>query len=283
MENKVVVARTRTAEFMGGLGDVLHNMHHTTKYTVIDTLSPGETYRVVLRSHNPFVRELFLWHPKYAQLDIKDVGFVEPWGPEERKKRGIDEPWEHRLRPIDPLTFHPSPNDFRQIERLMAGGPYIAFCLSAGSPERNVPVETARAIADIAVAHRIKVAVFGRTYTPKVCYNGNYHEVPRHEVVVGARPGVVDMIDALTIPGTAAALRGAAGVVCAHSAMCMLAWFMRKPTFLLYPQTTADQLLPLGPFGYMFGRDFPDTWHGRFADFAPRKFSDWLELKVLSK
>src|SRR5437773_1411884 len=65
-------------EYGGGLGDVLVQMHAGGSYHLLDHLSPGDRATVVLITHNPHARELFDYHPRADQFEVRDLGYTSP-------------------------------------------------------------------------------------------------------------------------------------------------------------------------------------------------------------
>jgi hypothetical protein len=76
----------------------------------------------------------------------------------------------------------------------------------------------------------------------------------------------VELVDRLTVPGTARLVQQAAGVVCCHSSISMLAWMERKPVLLLYPESTYETFIQPRTL-WALGVDYPETVHGRFDEY----------------
>ncbi len=249
-------------EYGGGLGDVFYQMYQDGSYSVLDELGSDDRITVVLITHNPYVRELFDYHPKAKQIEVKDLGY---WLPEQdlemRKHHGLP-----LLKPPLPVSskhveFYPAPSDFPIIEQF-CGKPYIVFSVSAGLPDRDVPMDlTKNLVREVRVRSLLPVFV-GR----------NFNRFGRSEY----RPegdDLIDLIDKLTVPGVASVVQGAAGVVCCHSAISILSWLLRKPQLLLYPQSAYQQHI-IHRDQWAFGIDFPECWHARF---------DNPDIKVVAK
>ncbi len=75
----------------------------------------------------------------------------------------------------------------------------------------------------------------------------------------------MSLVDALSVPGLAALLESAVGVVACHSAVSMLSWLMRKPQLLLYPQSVYERHVVPGD-QWTFGISFSECRHARFDD-----------------
>jgi len=274
---------TRYAEFTGGLGDMLHTFYTGDKYAVLESLRPDEAVGVVLTVHNPHAIELFQWHPRVDQLRILNLGFHPP-DAAFRERQGIP-----RTQPPGgggpswPLAFYPAPGDL-QLLRELGRSRTVAFVGSAGMPERNVPMPVLEAAARICLEEGLVPVFLGRRYDHRFAEwavpSGLHLEQAAPEI-----PGVVDAIDALTVPGTLMALEKARVVFTAHSSMCMAAWFMRRPVFLLYPKAVADVFFPGGhrvALGYMEGIDRPETWDGMFDAYDSEVWRGFLRRWALA-
>lgn len=269
---------TRTIEVHGGLGDVLYDLYLHDSYTKLDQLQEHERMAVTVLSTNPGVKELFLWHPKAAQLDVHDVGFFLPWGPEERAQRGLSEPEPRNGRSEAPMHFYPSPID-RPILNALARERYVVFSISSSGLANNIPVPLAEKAADLVIERGFKVVVVGRTFAHIVYSGENSTVIARREERLAPRHGVIDVIDKLTVPGTIEAVRRAAAAVCCHSAVQLAAWFVGTPVYAIYPSNVRRDDWD-GKRHYSFGRDLPTTGHSRFEDFSEEKFLEWMKTVV---
>lgn len=260
-------------EFGGGLGDVFYQMYTWGQYRALEKLREGAHVQVVLVSHNPYVAELFRWHPKREQMTVRSVGY---WSPEENdaKRR------EHKMPPHDegkrfampsyrddtPMPFYLSNEDntvlagiqragkrFRGQAPADAGG-FVVFSVSAGLPERDIPPEIVCEIAE-AVIQSGRLPVFvGRTYER---HGRRERRLPDNRCY--------NAIDRLTVPGVARLIQEADAVVCCHSAVHLLARMERRPQLLLYPESVRRRHF-----------DNPDQWaasedeciHGTFDQFC---------------
>lgn len=254
-------------EFGGGLGDTVTLMYTSDRYNCLERLEPNERATVILMSHNPHVHELFRWHPKKPQLTVRDLGFWWPKDDAERRAR-------HQLSPAqqfifklqEKCSFYPSPEDLKILGPVKSGGPYVVLSGAAGGLDRNIPQSLCEQFADQAIAKGWKVVVIGRTYGEN-----------RAEIRLRERPGVVHLIDRLSIPGTAKILEGAAAVVCPHSGVCLLSWYLKRPVFLLYPQHVKDAHFH-SVHQYTFGKDYEGTRHMLFSECSPEKIQEFLSV-----
>jgi ADP-heptose:LPS heptosyltransferase len=238
-------------EFGGGLGDIFYRMFHDGGYCALQALTPQDRALIVLITHNPHARELFDQHPRASQLDVRDLGY---WLPSDdavmRRRHGLPQR-RSRLPAAGAPEFYPSPVDREWLNRL-DGTAYVLFSVSAGLPERDVPADLVERLVELAIAHSLLPVLVGR----------NYSRFDRREQRVHHR-GVLDLIDRLTVPGVAVAVRRSLGVVCCHSAINMLAWLLRKPQLLLYPQSVYERHIAARD-QWAFGVDFEECRHARF-------------------
>lgn len=263
----------RVVEFYGGLGDIIWGMYCSDRYVSLDGLKEGDNATVAVVSHNPHAAELVEWHRARVGFRLMTPQFEAPWDESHRLKNGIPTLSPVKLRGYAPVRFYPAPWDKNLLLDLKNMGEYILFNLSAGSPGRTVPSEMAKTMAKMALDAGFSVVSVGRNYKRQV----HPHEVVTCEERLQSVPGVVDMVDRLSVPGTAEAIRGSAGVVACHSAMCMLSWYMRKPNFIVWPE---DARKDFGPerTSYGFGSHYPETRHSEFTAFQPELFDAFLRL-----
>jgi hypothetical protein len=128
----------------------------------------------------------------------------------------------------------------------------VLFSASAGLPQRDIPRQLIEQLFRLAIAHSLLPVFVGR----------NYQRLDRSELLI-RESGTVNFVDRLTVPGVAAALEGARGVVCGHSALNILAWLRRKPQLLLYPQSVQVSHIARRD-QWAFGIDLEECRHACF-------------------
>jgi ADP-heptose:LPS heptosyltransferase len=248
-------------EFGGGLGDVLYQLYERGAYNVLRDLQPGDTADVWIVSHNPHVGELFQWHPKREQLNVRQVGY---WSPDQDRERrrtlGMPSPHSNSLLPAKDtlMEFHVCPDELAYVQRLESLAPYVLVAAGAGLPDRNIPDSVVETILNNLDCNVILV---GRSYD----------RLGRYESLKGVSgPRIENAIDRLSVPATARLVQQASGLVTAHSALNLLGWKERIPQLLLYPQSVLDQHARGGRYDqWMFGAHRTDTVHGLFDNFTP--------------
>lgn len=260
-------------DICGGLGDGFISMHEFDSYEKLAMLGPGERATVTINSHNPFVDEVFRWHPKLAQLTILKSShfFHEYLDNGRRAAAGL--PPHHCVAPGRrdrmPVRFYPSGEDLKVLGGLPKR-PYLAIAPSSSGMEienRNIPFDVVSQFCIKAKSRGIPVVFLGRTYQGP--------HAPKEPPKRPSGDGVFDLTDRLSVPGTAEAVRRSRAIVTAHSALLLLSWYERKPTFVLYPPKYKHHDFDNpSPFG--FGKDYPETTRMLFAEFAPPRCDDFL-------
>ena len=237
-------------EFGGGLGDVFNQIYRDGDYRFVERLPEGDNVQVGLVCHNPHAGELFAFGPHAGRVTIRNFGY---WGlaDDTRRRAELAVPRKPAPRPSDgsPISFHPSADDERVLARLDLSRA-VVFAVSAGLPERSLPETLVQSLAAKVGEAGWTPIFIGRTY-------------PRHgrsEIRPSAEHGV-DLIDALSVPGVAVCLERSAGLVCCHSAINILAWWMRKPQLLLYPLSVYHAHI-VRKDAWGFGADFAECVHG---------------------
>lgn len=243
-------------EFGGGLGDVIHQSYENGYYCHLDrTGKDFARASIALVSHNPFVRELFDWHPKRALFDIKECGYWLPHQNNEmRKKHNL--PARPHMPPLTTKpTFYPSPADLTTLSENPLGK-YVVVSQAAGMADRDLDEFTVFRIVDLLWSKGVTSVFVGRSY----------ERAGRREGLKDARrDGSVNLVDRLTVPGTLRLLEGSAGLVTCHSALNLAAWHMRKPQLLLYPKSVYSRHFVKGD-QWSFGRSFRETYHACWDD-----------------
>jgi hypothetical protein len=268
-------------EFGGGLGDVIHQMF-TGPYGLLDTLQTGQTAEVNLVCHNPGAREMFEWHPKRGQFTLRDHGYWDGADDEAKRKefgmppagtqlrRGDN--WDPiQFRPAGSVRFNPRPDEIEEANtedgspllhaerrwksqlRQVTGPPkrFVLIAPGAGEADRDLP--------DVFVKEIIRL--LGEAKFIPVLVGKNYARHGRRE---RHYPGCADLIDTLTAPATALLAQKAAGVVACHSALAVLAWHLRKPSLLLYPEAVKKRHFESRD-QWSFGAGHAECFHTTFG------------------
>lgn len=258
-------------ELRGGLGDAFIALHESVAYEILDELGVDDRARIIINSHNPFVSEIFKWHPKAKKIDlvIAKQFFPDYFDPAKREEAGLPatSPIACEPRTRAPITFYPSPEDKAVLSTAIPKGPFLAAALSASGTDRNLPpamVNTA-----LAAANRmgIPVVLLGRNY---VCA---FHD---KQEIQPSGDGLIDLIDRLSVPGTVEVVKRATAVLSCHSCLLLAAWYERKPAFAAYPLFYAESDF-WRPSPFSFGKDYPESEHMLFEDYKPQRFAAFLE------
>ena len=169
------------------------------------------------------------------------------------------------------MQFYPTEKDKEVLARLN-GQPYVVLSAAAGEPSRNIPGP----LLDLIVRRLLKIPGLRLVISGR-----DYQRLDRAEVRVNCRdPRVVDLVDQLSVSGTAALLQGALGLVTCHSALNILGWHLGIPQLLLYPDAVKERHFQRKD-QWSFGVDDGKTWHCTFQEFRPQLLEDFVRfLKV---
>lgn len=264
-------------EYVGGLGDAILRMYFAGElwYKILENLPPKEHAVVTLMCHNPFLAEVWKWHPKQKQIHVLDLGFTTPFHPWENRDWRVANglPPEAPCPPHAPastMEFYPSAADWKILSPLLSGEPYIVVAATAGGTGKSFPDEIRKSVARVVRKARFQCVVVGR---------GMYLAREGRDRDVEPGFGIVDAVDRLSVPGMIEAVKGAAGVVSADTSVLHAAWQEHRPVFLLYNRWTLENLVSRGPGGYMQGIDRPDTDHMEFDAYSERRLRTWLDAR----
>lgn len=279
-ENPPTMTPPLYLEFGGGLGDVFNGLFHRGAAFRLDELGPDERAVVCLITHNPMAAQLWEHHPKRTQIKVLTPGY---WTPEEdtakRRLHGLPPPgalWrlpelsqdqaalEERERSAGRSPqFYEHPADQAALDQLEPLDRYVVIAAGAGLPNRNLP----QAILDDLLAwlekQGIASVLVGRDYER----HGRFEPVPA-KVADGTYGGqCINLINQLSVPGTARVLAESAALITAHSCWNILAWHWRLPQLLLHPADLPHK----GDDEWSFGFAYPETLRGTFEEYAGRR------------
>lgn len=212
----------------GGLGDILNDTYQWGDYAQMQAMRNPDEAIVSLVSHNPHVVELFQHWPEGPKLKVNYHAYDDKfWNPAFRARNRLPRLPVKLPRRSAPITFHSHPSDKDALDQLP--DEYVVFSVSAGQLERNVPDKI---VSEISAMGDRKTVFVGRDYERNGW--GNHHR--EEKFWTGYRS--VTLINRLSIPATVNVIRDprCKGVVTAHSAMCLVAGWEKKPTLLLYPE-----------------------------------------------
>lgn len=262
-------------ETRGGLGDAFITFHETDAYERICKMGPAESATVSIISHNPFVDELFKWHPKAAQIKVVKARFFfhEHTNTPMRRNAGLSDnpPPACARRKRLPIPMFPSPQDGQVLASKLPRVPFLAVAPTSSGMEienRSLPAPLIETAFEVCRNRNIPIVLLGRNYQGPHAYKPGF--------TGPAQQGVVDLIDQLSVPGTAQVIKRATAVLSAHSALLLLSWYERRPVFVAYPPKyfQHDFSNPISPF--VFGKDYPETDHMLFADYKPSRFESFV-------
>jgi hypothetical protein len=265
-------------EFGGGLGDIFFRIFAEGEYRTIQSLRPEDHAQISLITINPFADELFEWHPKRRQLDVQI--FPHWWSEEDGAKRtqyGL--PKKSQITSVphssELVEFYASPSD-REIIHQLQDRPYFVLAASAGASWRTFPDYIVSMICHEAVNLQFNVAGIGRNYPDQRGSSRYEPELPKSEYTF-------DLIDQLSVPGSANLIEQATGVICSHTSICQLGWRLNRPLMLLYPWQVYQEYCDGPNSGYFLGMDRPTTRHALFDNCTPHFIREFMIMAARSK
>ncbi len=244
----------------GGLGDIINQIFRNGTYNSLNDLKPEDTCEVILITHNPFAKELFEFHPKAKQLDIKIPGY---WAPDSNiqmyQKHGLslipdNLPVHNERMPV----FYERPEERnlllvkRETERKS-----IVISAGAGEVERNIPDHILLDIADYLWGKNVELNIVGKNYErPQVGGGKRGEPFPYPE-----RSYIHNLIDRLSIPATLNLVKQSNAVISCHSSVCLMAWNIRRPNLIFLPKSLGNKHgIAQGQINeWTFGRAYPET------------------------
>lgn len=238
--------------YAGGLGDVFVSMRMQDSYISLDNLKPEDTCDIHIVSPNPFCHEIWNWHPKKDQLHVVSYLWRELSKAEQaRTFNGI------ALNDTIPSVaerkkevFYISDQDKVVLDELGSTS-FVAISASAGGEYRNLPRPILESICAHLIEKGIKVVGVGRTFQR---YGPN---IASKEIGYEFNPGVLSLIDKLSVPGTVELFNRAAGVVVCTSSMSIANWyFSKKPNLTFYPD---DYDIAHAGDQYSIGLNYPES------------------------
>jgi len=138
-----------------------------------------------------------------------------------------------------------------------------------------VPEPISENAMDAVLKAGYKVVLIGRTYEVWNSWGGRRDKNEREEYVPQPRPGVLNLIDRLSVPGCWKLLQKAAGVFCCESAIMHLAWRMNVPAFV----AVSERQVYWKPDSWVcWGKDLPRCAWTFFHDYKQADLEAWLSV-----
>lgn len=257
----------RYIEFGGGLGDVIHQVFTDGGYRSLERLSARDRVKVGIISHNPACHTLFDHHPRRDQMELVTPGY---WGPADdiamRRQFGLPK---YHGTPTDesiPVRFYSDPASEAEVDAVVGRSQVLVVAPCAGESDRDLPEKDLNLVLRRAEVGRFTLVQIGKDYSR----NDRPSEFRIRNLFTTAP--IIDWINQLSVPATLRLIAGAEGVVTAHSAVNMMAWYLHRRQLLLYPPHVQDRHF-LRPDQWSFGvwkEPYSAlTHHGLFGDRHP--------------
>ena len=255
----------------GGMGDVFNHMVMDDAYAQLDNLKPEDTCDIFLNCHNPFIKEMFEWHPKKAQLNVIWHGYwMSGEEMDKRRQHGIFTQDNTPPGPKGEVKFYPSDKDRRILDALK-DKKVIVIQATAGCADRDIPLDQMDIMLNDLRGTGFTAVGIGRNYQRSDRYG---------EFTYEKYPWVVSMVDQLSIPGTVELVRQSAGVIACHSCICLMARHFRKPNILTLPRAI-NHINGIGRGEnnqWTFGLFQPETRLVYSEDYSMVKMAELLNL-----
>ena len=218
-------------EYGGGLGDIIDQCYRDPcRYNSLMQLGPNDTAEIIFVCHNPFVTQLFDFHPKIEQLDVKCPGYCFPRARSKRfKEWGITEAPRHHPKGAanDPPKPFISDDDRRIIDELPDR--YYVMAASAGTKDRLMSPQLQNRIIAYARSIDLPIVTVGKAYERPARLPPTHPE------------GVIDLCEKVSVPGTWEVIERSHGLICTQSAEHSMANGIRRNQMMLYPQNVRDR------------------------------------------
>lgn len=287
-------------DFPAGLGDVINTIYKTKNYTALETIT--KKTHVVIRSHNPFIEELFLNHPNRHLMIINNITYLEPktvdymfhgidYGRPLYERLGLDpskvivsdfikEP-NFTSDQLEKPVFYCSKDDYSLLKTIhLTGKKYVVFQPGAGTPDRNLPENILYSAINYFSSKGYLVVIIGKSYTRALKWKNSIVPKAQHEKEsshylrnIKDNTNVLDLVDtSLSVPGTIELVKGSSFFFGSHSSMNLIAWYHRIPNIILYDSGTKSRHFER-PDQWSFGQVYPETKHGLFNEYR----NIWIE------
>lgn len=279
-------------DFAAGLGDIISTIYRTKRYVALEEVT--KKVHVVLRTHNPFAEEIFLWHPKRHLFQIHNLGQYVP-GTVNYLFHGIHngkklyeqfrlplpqvlpdanfEDMDFKKEELEKPKFYWSKTD-DAILRMIQEKKYAVVQPFAGDQIRNIPEAICLDFISKLISKGITPVVIGKNYARGLRAIGNIVPESQHGYEGSAfldslgadRSKVIDLVNTeFSVPATLELTSKAAFFFGSHSSMNLSAWYNRIPNVILYDEGTRNRHFNQRD-QWSFGSNYSETKHGLFSE-----------------
>ncbi len=258
-------------EYGGGLGDIFMQMIYRGSYNVLRDMEPDDTAHIVTICHNPFVHELFSFHPKRNQFR---VDYLDYWGVQDDEKYRS----KHNLPPSgslnnlpekdSSLVLYPNQSDINFLLPIV-NKKFIFFHPFAGENNRRFNNNLINNIIETILNETdYNIILVGRNYIR------NDKEIENIDI---NNDRIINAVDRLSVPGTAILLNYSVGMICTHSSFSILGWATQKPMLLLYSDVAYRDHIK-NKTQWAFGIDNGLTVHNFLDKYTINDFNNFKQL-----
>ena len=229
-------------DFMGGLGDMIRQVHRHNSYQILDNLKPEDVVDAIICTHNPHSFEILANHPSRNQIRIHQINhkYSEFMENGLRGQEIVLAAYEFLDIPIGRRVFDSTMEGHeihwhgRNLHREFDS--YITFSSWAGNQDRTWRTTLIEQTLMWLLDSGVIVVGLGRGSGCNIAID---------------HPRFVNMTE-IDVPSTLQLVQHSSGFVGAHSSLLQEAWFRDRPTLVWYPDRALERPLP-GSDSYDWG------------------------------
>lgn len=290
--------------FAGGVGDLLARTFLRDTYFYLSSVK--KIVDVLLFSPNPYVCELFKYHPNRANLrlhmfdmypDFKKEMFFSAKGVtaekdqcKQRFLKKIFGPGYHirvaqTLPPSTSLSFYPSLKE-RLFFPFLKRNKYAVIQPFASADSKDLPKEILEEIVRFSISREIQLFfIVRKNIRTALGQNAFDPQSYLKKQLCGVSEGRLKMeFVQLSIPGVVELVRDAAFFAGGDSAFIKAAWYYRRPSLLFLPRFMLQREGNAKQFnnrsGIYFGLNFETSRYSFFEEFNPQDMRCFLEAQL---
>jgi hypothetical protein len=268
--------------FSGGLGDVIRALYTKKGYILLNNAQ--KPIAIVLASHNPFTKEIFLFHANFRRFILIDVSisyetlFAKGFRGDDLTAQ-IKKSIPYGVNSCIGTEQHKNPKRIFTAPdtlEILNFEKYVIFQPFAGGNARNIPCNLIIEILETLDKRKIKTFILMRSFVRTDFKGKLIHDDEKLNSTINlSKYSQVKLLNNLSVPATLQLLQNSKGCIGSWSSLHQAAWFEKKPVAVYYPPKYIDVEKRTG---YAFGLDYADTIHADFSSFDLEQFEKWLDL-----